>query len=377
MSRGSVGTRHWGTLGLGLSLLGVLAAPVSAWAGPVESDRFDNSKQVMLADFNDIAFNTGWIPSGSPVQMKIDVAAANTLAVSMFGTAEYDWGSEQLRFEGDPSGGDFRYDVGVLLHAEVLVDVVGFQWQSDLLGPYDLLIDDDAEFTPYLLNGSTDAPVIVEDSTTGVTVASVPLVPDILIASGNLDIDVSFDVSASLSGKSIRASGPLNEATVITEGESVAILADAGQDPEGGSDDAMHVEAQLTARVTTSTTVIVRPHLVFSVFGTDYDIAGIDIPIDLPEYDDDFVFDPVDLAFDRPEPAGESDGGSASDGGSGSSGDAGEGETGDGASEAGIDDGDAGCSCRSAAGSRTSLAWGPLLLLPLLSLRRRRRGERA
>ncbi len=362
--RGPVGLR----LCCGLSLA-ALVWPVAAQAGPPEVDRFDNVEQIMLAGFSDVAFTTGWIPAGSPVQLSIDVQAANTLGLSMFGEAHYDWDSETLSFEGDPGGGNFAYDVGLLLHAEVKIDVIGFSWTSDLLGPYDLLVEDEAEFDPYLLPGNADRPVVVGEKTEGVTVASVPLLPDIVIASGNLDIDVSFDVEASVEGKSIAVTGPLNEASVITEGESVSVIPDEVEDWM----EPLEVEAQLLARVTTSTTVIIRPHLVVSVLGTDYDIAGIDIPVPLPEYDDDFVFDPVLLQFDRPEPpAGTGESGSDSDGsGSGEdSGTAGEGESGE-TGDAGIDGRlDDGCACSQGDGRPplSALVFG----LGLFGWRRRR-----
>lgn len=342
-----------------------LAAP-EVHAGDPVTDRFDNIDQIQIAGFTDVTFSTGWIPAGSPVQLSIDVAAANTLALSMFGEALYDWETETVRFEGGDQGGSFQYDVGLQLHAAVKVDVIGFSWTSDLLGPYDLLVDDDAKFTPYLLPGNPDRPVVVSDKTEGVTVASVPLLPDIVIASGNLDIDVAFDVSASLEGKSIRVTGPLNEASVIAEGESVPLWADEVADWT----QPFEAEAQLLARVTTDTTIIVRPHLVMTVFGTDYDIAGIDIPVPLPEYDDDFVFDPVPLQFDRPEPAGETGGASGEDSGSDDAGEVGTGESGD---DAGFDGQlDDGCACRTDDEREGWGASGLLLLVVMLRPRRRR-----
>jgi MYXO-CTERM domain-containing protein len=285
----------------------------------------------------------------------------------MYGEGSYDWESEQLHFVGDELGGTFRYDVGLLIHAEVQADVIGFNWQSDLLGPFDYLIEDEAEFDPYLLMGNPDRPAMVADSAEGATVASIPLVPDIVIASGNLDIDLGYDVEAQLWSNSISADGPLNSAAVIEEGEAVSILPDQVQDYT----DPLEVDATLLSHVTTQTTIVIRPHLVMEILGTPYDIAGIDIPVELPEMDDDWIFETQTLQLERPEPSsGESGEGGDEDTGT----DDGLSDTGD-ETGAGFDDiaGDDGCNCR-AKGGQGSPATGLLALLALPLLRRRRRG---
>ena len=135
----------------------------------------------------------------------------------------------------------------------------------------------------------------------------------------------------------------------------------------------MPVDATLMAHVDTSTTVIIRPHLVMEIFGMPYEIAGIDIPVMLPEMNDSWIFETRTMNFDRPEPPVDPMDGGATEGGEDGGLDAGEtygdesGETGASLDELGSGEG---CSCR--ADSRGG-ALGLLGLLLLPALRRRRR----
>lgn len=310
----------------------------------------------MLTDLEDTLVDTGWIPAGSPVQLRLEAAAANTLSVSLPGRANYDWISDSLSFTADADAGTFVTNVGVEVHAEVRVDVLGLTWDSDVLGPYDLLLDATATFRPYLLTGNPDRPAMISDATSGVMVASVPIVPDLLVVSGNLDIDLAFEVDATLIGERIEIL-PTNEQvlasgvrTVDAHGSSVALttLDDV---------DVLEATATLHARLEAVTTVLLSPHLVMTVLGTDYEIAGIEVPVDLPPVNDNITLSAQTLSWVRPASPWGTD--------SGSDGDAG----GEAPSGGAVDD--RGCACTATPSSVpiTALAW---VLLPCLRQRRRR-----
>jgi MYXO-CTERM domain-containing protein len=352
-----------------LSTLALVALlPLRAEAAPPVVDNFDNFEMRQLAGFQDVGYDTGWLPAGSPVQLRIEFQAANTVQISMFGEGRYDWDEERVHFVGNENGGNFLYDVGLLVHAEVQADVVGFTWGSDILGPFDYLIEAETDFDPYLLLGNEDRPAIVDDAADGATIASIPLLPDIIIASGNLDIDLSYEVHAELESDSILVEGPIDMASVVMEGEQVPITPDEVDDWT----EPLPVDATLMAHVTTSTTVIIRPHLVMEILGMPYDIAGIDIPVALPEMNDSWIFETKPLNFERPEPpvdpmeGGE---GTGEDGGD-AQGESGESSaSGSGQDEVGTDDG---CNCNH--DPREGPPFAPSLLgLLLLPLVRRRR----
>lgn len=358
--------------------LPVVTLAFGALPASPEIDRFDPIHHADLVGVQDVDFDSGWVPMDSPVQLRLTAHAADSIDIEMLGEAAYDWAGQTLGLTGDADGGWFALDVGVQIHAEVRFDVAGITWQSDVLGPWDYAIISEATFTPYLLAGHPESPVVIEDQTDGATVASVPIVPDIIVASGNLDIDVAADIEASLSGTRVDlATADGSTALVQAFGETPMVAA-----PSAGD---LTVDGTMVARLQAAPTVILRPHLVMSIVGQDFDIFGIDIPITLPPTDDEIVFEPETMVFAAPPPpppapgTGEGDGGSASGSDSGLDGtdgaddmaaSDGDGSTG-GDGGANVDElGDA-CACTSdPAHHRGAMLFGGLLVLG--GLRRRR-----
>ncbi|MFO7566989.1 MAG: MYXO-CTERM sorting domain-containing protein [Enhygromyxa sp.] len=352
-----------------IALLASLLPAVAAAQGPTEDSDFSPFYEELLLGFEDSTVDTGWIPNNSPVQMRFFADAANSITIDLPGAAHYDWRTEELRFEGDPEAGLFEYDVGLEIVASVNVDVSLATWQSDLLGPYDWDIEASTTFTPYLLEGNPERPATIADKSGALDLVSIPLVPDIVILSGNLDIALYVDIEASLHCNRIEVLGPDGEATSFTlEGESLWI------DPGEGPGDLI-MPATAFCQLTTWPTLIIRPHLVVTVLFDEYDIAGIDIPIDLPVVDEELELDTIPLHFPRwEEPEDEGDGGgeSGEDGGDEIGDDVGD-ETGTGGEELGGELVDGGCSCSSgSSGEGRGLAGLGLGLLVLASVRRRR-----
>jgi MYXO-CTERM domain-containing protein len=344
----------------------------------VSTDRFEAQLQEDVLGIRDVSFDSDWFPPDSPVQLRLLVHAADTILIEMPGEARYDWAAGTIAVAGDVREGSFTIDLGAQLHASVRFDVAGIQWESDLLGPYDFATTSTADFTPYLLPGNPDRPVQIEDATDGVTVASVPIVPDILVASGGLDIDVAAAVSAELSGVRVDMTTGLGTmAAIDAEGVAQPLAADEGTGP-------LLAAGVLVADLQTTPTIIVRPHLVMSILGQDYEIFGIDIPVDLPAIDDQIAFAQQPLSFDRPpeppadpdsgegsEGTGVDDGGGVDESTSGGPIDASSDEDGSDTEGPAIDELDSGCSCRTTGPDPVGLGLA-LFGLMGLALRRRR-----
>lgn len=362
-------------LALALSLLALV--PASAHAEVTDAD-FTPIHSQQLVGLEDFTFDTDWFPMDQPLQLRLIVHGGNSVAIEMPGDGNYDWGAGTIHFSGDSGAGHFAVDVGFTLDARVRFDVLGIQWESDIIGPYDYAVISGTNFTPYLLPGNPDRPVIIDDETDPVTLVSVPITPDVVVAAGNLDIDVYVIVEASLAGQSIEASTiePSPQLVVVTaEGEAVPLAAGPGPEP-----DPLIVGGTLVCALNTAPTVVLKPTLVMEILGQDFEIADIEIPIALPPFDDAIRFDTITMNFPRPpatpgegDGTGDSHGNSSSDSDTPTTGEdiAGEASATDDSGITSIDTAgtadEGGCECDLRA--RTP---APLLALLLLGLRRRR-----
>ena len=278
------------------ALLTSLLAPASASAEPGLAP-FAPMHEQQLVGLDDFSFDSDWFPMNAPLQLRLIVHGGNTVKISMPGQGRYDWDSETIDFLGDPDAGHLGLDIGLTLDAKIRFDVLGLQWESDIIGPYDYAVIAEDGFTPYLLPGNPERPVTIDDETDPVTFVSVPVTPDIIVAAGNLDIDAYVIVAAALAGDSIEAVtlDPMAQlATVTAEGEAVSLLAGPGPLP-----DPLEVDGTLVCELSTDVTIVLKPTLVMEILGQKFEIADIEIPIELPPFADILRLGPVAMSFPR------------------------------------------------------------------------------
>ena len=351
-------------------IVAALAGPNVAAAGEIQP--FEPSREVNLLGLGGVDVATGWVPANSAIQVSFEMHVGDVLEAQMLGDAEYEWDDGELWVSGDPGGGLFAIDVGALLDARVRFDLLGQQWESELIGPYDLVVDGGTLFDPYLLPGNPTRPALIDIQTEPSEVYTYSLV-DAIIASGELVVDAAFDVQVSLQCASIEAAAPSGDpAWILEELEPVAM--------PSPSADALLVDATLRC-TTISTFVVLLYPSVQVTFGLEtFELAPFELPVPLLTDDEQaFDFKPEALEFvaaPRPTPADESGGEGGGDDtttgepASGSSGDIGEmsetsdGETGEEPAQTGEL---AGCGCAS---GRTMPS--ALLLSILFGLARRR-----
>jgi hypothetical protein len=360
-----------------LAVLFALALAPSSALAEVGVAGFAPTHEQQLVGLDDFTYDSDWFPMNAPLQLRLVVHGGNSVQIDMPGEGRYDWLAQTIQFAGQAGGGRLGVDVGFTLDASIRFDVLGVQWESDIIGPYDYAVIAENTFTPYLLPGNPERPLVIDDQTDPVTLVSVPVTPDIIVASGNLDIDIYVIIEASLAGtaiESVTAAPEIQLVTVVAEDEAVPLAAGPGPMP-----DPLQVDGTLICALTTAPTVVFKPTLVMEILGQKFEVANIEIPVAIPPFDDQVRFDPITMSFPRPAPSADSEGDShgysssdsdtptssdtagvtASDGSSGS------GSDGEGA-QPGEDDG-CGCNARHA-GAPTGL-----LLLTLLGLPRRRR----
>lgn len=332
-----------------LPLLLALLLPAPALA--VEAAPYFTERTEQVLGVDDFDYDSDWVPAGSFIQIRLIAHAGNTVYVGMDGEALYDWDQGAFSVEGATDGGDFEIDIGLDTSAQVRFDILGYQWEGDLMDPFLYGVFESVVYDPYLLPGHPMRPAIIDSDLPRETLADVPLGIDLLIASGTLHIEIGGHVHAELSGISV----------TLEDTSGMAVLVEY----EGWEDFAADPLVDLAAQATLATdlvidiTFLLYPSVVVTLLGTDYTLAEFEVPIELPPVDTQWTFDPVDVLFAAPPPDMGDDDDDSADGGI--HGDAGGGQGGRSSA--------AGCTCDASA-HRGPI--GLLLLVPLVALRRRR-----
>lgn len=281
-------------------LLVLLATPALAVE---ERDRFDVEHEEQLLGLDDFEYDSDWIPSGSAIQVRLFAHAGNTMYLSMDGEAVYDWDAEAIHLEGDPDGGWFDMDIGVEVTAQVRFDILGYTWEGDLIDPFLYGVFEAITFDPYLLLGHPDRPAVLDATLPRETLADVPLGIDLLIASGTLHIEIGGEVHAEV--ESVQAQAwPESDPTAIstlTEFETPVSL------PAASREVPLLCGADITTRIRVDMTILLYPSVVITLLGTDYTLAEIEVPVDVPEQEVDWLLGPEELEFAAPPPEPEGD----------------------------------------------------------------------
>ncbi len=369
----------------------VLLAPSVAAAEALEVDRFEPAREIELLGLQGIDLDTGWQPPGSNIQVRFLTHADDDIVVEFPGDAVYDWDTGEVHFVGDEDAGVLDVDIGVALDARFRFDLLGQQFESSFIGPYDLGIFREASFTPYLLPGNDDRPVFIDDETTPIEVFNYAIV-DAIIASGNFFVDASFDIDMELTCERI-------DVTDVDGAELGSILAEF--EALGVADRrAAMVElfASLHCTLLSDIELILYPGIELQIGFQEFQLAPFELRIPvLDDRTDALDFEPLPLVFDMPpkdmpqgstggdDSGGDESGDSVGSGGSGG----GDGSTsgddpdpmgsstssaaGDDGSSSGSDSGGAaepleGCGCAQGSGGGGVAG---LALLGLLGLRRR------
>jgi hypothetical protein len=146
-------------------------------------------------------FDTGWVPSGSPVQVRVRAVLAAHTEITASGALVAGWPEPMaLRAVGDPRGGNLAVDYGVqfIARARLSLEVAGapVNWEGDL--PYVPRVDframGNTTFDPWAWQ-----PVTASGRTMRVRVADLPLTDAIVRIpgiSGGFTLEAAGGVSA-------------------------------------------------------------------------------------------------------------------------------------------------------------------------------------
>jgi len=294
----STGLRH-----VALAALIIVAAGRAAAQG-TEQDRAQSPltfhhEQRVLQDQN---LDTGWRPPNGLIQVRFQFQLGGGLEATLPGDGELAWPERyDLEYVGEELGGRFGMNVGVELSARLRFDLPlpgggSIDWEGDIpfVPNFDFRFGDEAQFTPFLLEGSPDRPAHVEDEVDRAELFTVDLT-DLILAipgiGGGVILEAGGELQADLQGNKIdtltRAGDSLRH---DAEGEVVPWPPQQNWIEEG--------TATYEATVQSQGTIIFVPAVYIEFLANTWELAEFEIPVELPPRDEIWSFEPQPLDFE-------------------------------------------------------------------------------
>jgi MYXO-CTERM domain-containing protein len=247
-------------------------------------------------------FDTGWVPSGSPLQVRFYVQLPADTEVKLAGSLDTRWPTAMtLSTPGDPDSGLLSFDYGLNIGAQAKIDVnilgVQINWTGAI--PYtpqfDFLMQGEQKFDSWAFapNSATAQASTPESTLFHVDLLSLAGIPSV-IASGGVGLDVQGDLSATYTTDRIRI-----EPAGDTESPILSETGSVQRSFAGGP----YVEYDVWPEGTVhyDGTLHLIPTFYFKALGQSQTIPVTNIPIPIALGDQSFVFDPVRVHVPLPD----------------------------------------------------------------------------
>jgi MYXO-CTERM domain-containing protein len=286
-----------------VTVLAIVFGTAPSAHAEVKTAPFLTEHEQQVLGFEDFDFDSGWVPGSSPIQVRLTAHAGNTVYISMDGDAHYDWEIDSVAFEGRPDGGLLEFDLGIETSAQVMFDILGYTWTGDLMDPILYGVFEELVFDPYLLLNHPDRPAVLDTDLPRQDGVEIPLGVDLIVASGHIAIDIGGHIRAELRGEYIdvwEAESPENVVSVTEHEQWGRLVAPSREDP-------FVAMAQLGVHLQVDLTFLLYPSVVVTLLGTDYPLAEIEVPVPAPTVNQNYAFEPVEIAFDPPASEGDDD----------------------------------------------------------------------
>lgn len=265
----------------------LLSLVVSARA--FESEPVD----VLLQDesdlFTNVEVSTGFIPSGSPLQVEFRIEANGGAAVEMEGEGSLWWPEAlTLDFTGKPGSGIYLLDASIDAVATVRVDLWGTYTDEFEIDRRSIYMDGATFFDPFVLDGAADDRVEVVD-----TAAGTELLNYSYTLFGVVEFQFTADMTPTFTAGFEGVQWAANEGTILSEGAPVTL------EPERSPD--YLVESVFTALWDARFDLVFTPTIsaCAPVFGCE-DLFSFDIPLELLSDSFQQDFPPALYAFALP-----------------------------------------------------------------------------
>ncbi|MFK7927582.1 MAG: MYXO-CTERM sorting domain-containing protein [Myxococcota bacterium] len=248
-----------------------LAIPMSATAQDYESEPRELLFEERFDAFDAIEFDTGDLPSGSPVAVRFYLWSKGGSSAEMEAISHITWpDSLTQHIEGVPGTGLLEVVCDLELAAQVTFDIWGYKGAYDVWRQ-ELELEAETTFDPLLLDGDEPRSVSAKATGTGTEAYStdIPLFAGLEL---RFNVQVYPQASAELSGSRIETGD-----TIITNSE-----VGAQHDLPEWDPGVLELSSVYVADVTASLEAVLQPQLELCapIFGC-FRVARFDIPIPL------------------------------------------------------------------------------------------------
>lgn len=245
----------------------------------------------------DFDFDTGWVPAGSPVQVRFIAFLHGRTRVEMSGSLDATW-PDPLTMTPKPKLGTgvLAIDDGFELKAQGRFNVTiagkDYGWSGDLPGipGVDLSVVQSTTFDPFAWKDE-GTPPMVKGETGNVTLYKVSLTDSIIPIpgiSGGFDLDGAAEFSASydtlrIGFDELVAKGSVSDVTATFASTRMLIA------PSPSIDTAFTIHGEVTHGVK----IHLIPGFYFEILGKKFSLPIADVPVPLPTTTGAFTFDDV------------------------------------------------------------------------------------
>jgi hypothetical protein len=304
---------------LALALSSFAAAPAGAQCPKDALGCYDEEVAFLWSDrlFDTIEVDSGWVPSGAPLQVRVGFRLAGETRIEMPATAYAFWPTAlSILPVGLADGGRLAIDYGLEITARLRFDVtiagVRYVWEGDipLPGgiPRDLRMAGETRWTPFALPGSAPRPVSVRDATAPITALSVSL--DSVIGSvagavvdGGLSLGLRGELSAAYQGERIdviRSELPGGPSVPISAHLGAAIVAAPVATGYGAAED---LALRPRGRITYTGTLVAEPTVFVELVGRRFELARFEFPIPIVDTSSEPAFEGAPIHVPLPDVA--------------------------------------------------------------------------
>ncbi len=255
--------------------------------------------------FDTVDFDSGWVPSGSDLQLRFTFQLAGETQVEVGGTPTMSWPPPiEARVPGRPGTGylSSNYGLEIRLYFRFSVRVAGisytFEDEIDIpFIPMDLRSFDETGWDPFLFPPA--APVMVSDATENIELVSVGLGSIVSIpgVDGGLRVDANLELDTFY--QTLRIVMDDGDSPTITMPDGVSILAPVGATSDYGAARDVLIRPEGILDYILRLNFI--PTIFLDVLGTGFTFPVATLPIELADLEDEVIFDDVTVHVPLPD----------------------------------------------------------------------------